>query len=115
LASITSHIHNSEDAAREICCFRFCFSQEPKAEALPGPWPCLQLLSWVAVLFPVLWPGGFQAHYSGEWAWCPRQWCRDMTQRYPARWVDGPLASALVAPARVFSGSSPGGYWSIVI
>ena len=45
-------ILGKEDAAREICCFSFCFSAEPKAEAeaAPGPQPCEQRLSRVAAL-----------------------------------------------------------------
>ena len=45
-------ILGKEDAAREICCFSFCFSAEPKAEAeaAPGPRPCEQRLSRVAAL-----------------------------------------------------------------
>ena len=67
MASLTvkAYLLGKEDAAREIRRFSFCFSPEPEAEAeaAPGPRPCERLLSLVAALFPMLRPGGFQAHY----------------------------------------------------
>lgn len=72
MASLTvkAYLLGKEDAAREIRRFSFCFSPEPEAEAeaAAGPGPCERLLSRVAALFPVLRPGGFQAHYRGEQA-----------------------------------------------
>ncbi|TEA35387.1 hypothetical protein DBR06_SOUSAS21310012 [Sousa chinensis] len=70
MASLTvkAYLLGKEDAAREIRRFSFCFSAEPEAEAesTAGPRPCERLLSRVAALFPVLRPGGFQAHYRDE-------------------------------------------------
>lgn len=70
MASLTvkAYLLGKEDAAREIRRFSFCFSPEPEAEAeaAAGPGPCERLLSRVAALFPVLRPGGFQAHYRDE-------------------------------------------------
>uniref|UniRef100_A0A4W2ESW9 Sequestosome 1 n=1 Tax=Bos indicus x Bos taurus TaxID=30522 RepID=A0A4W2ESW9_BOBOX len=72
MASLTvkAYLLGKEDAAREIRRFSFCFSPEPEAEAeaAPGPRPCERLLSLVAALFPMLRPGGFQAHYRGWFA-----------------------------------------------
>uniref|UniRef100_A0A4W2FQ38 Sequestosome 1 n=1 Tax=Bos indicus x Bos taurus TaxID=30522 RepID=A0A4W2FQ38_BOBOX len=74
MASLTvkAYLLGKEDAAREIRRFSFCFSPEPEAEAeaAPGPRPCERLLSRVAALFPVLRPGGFQAHYRGRFCNC---------------------------------------------
>ena len=88
MASLTvkAYLLGKEDAAREIRRFSFCFSPEPEAEAeaAPGPRPCERLLSRVAALFPVLRPGGFQAHYRGERARRPRQPRGDVTQPCPA-------------------------------
>ena len=113
MASLTvkAYLLGKEDAAREIRRFSFCFSPEPEAEAeaAPGSRPCERLLSRVAALFPVLRPGGFQAHYRGERARRPRERCGDVTQPCPAGRVNGPFASALAAPAGIFSRSSPGG------
>ncbi|XP_032767536.1 sequestosome-1 isoform X3 [Rattus rattus] len=68
MASLTvkAYLLGKEEAAREIRRFSFCFSPEPEAEAAAGPGPCQRLLSRVAVLFPALRPGGFQAHYRDE-------------------------------------------------
>lgn len=68
MASLTvkAYLLGKEEAAREIRRFSFCFSPEPEAEAAAGPGPCERLLSRVAVLFPSLRPGGFQAHYRDE-------------------------------------------------
>ncbi|NP_001380815.1 sequestosome-1 isoform 5 [Rattus norvegicus] len=68
MASLTvkAYLLGKEEAAREIRRFSFCFSPEPEAEAAAGPGPCERLLSRVAVLFPALRPGGFQAHYRDE-------------------------------------------------
>lgn len=68
MASLTvkAYLLGKEEAAREIRRFSFCFSPEPEAEAAAGPGPCQRLLSRVAVLFPALRPGGFQAHYRGK-------------------------------------------------
>lgn len=66
--TVKAYLLGKEEAAREIRRFSFCFSPEPEAEAeaAAGPGPCERLLSRVAVLFPALRPGGFQAHYRGE-------------------------------------------------
>lgn len=94
MASLTvkAYLLGKEDAAREIRRFSFCFSPEPEAEAeaAPGPRPCERLLSRVAALFPVLRPGGFQAHYRGERARRPRQRCGAVTQPCPAGRANGP-------------------------
>lgn len=70
MASLTvkAYLLGKEEAAREIRRFSFSFSPEPEAEAqaAAGPGPCERLLSRVAVLFPTLRPGGFQAHYRDE-------------------------------------------------
>ncbi|GAB1296011.1 Sequestosome-1 [Apodemus speciosus] len=68
MASLTvkAYLLGKEEAAREIRRFSFSFSPEPEAEAQAGPGPCERLLSRVAVLFPTLRPGGFQAHYRDE-------------------------------------------------
>nr|XP_021507403.1 sequestosome-1 isoform X2 [Meriones unguiculatus] len=66
--TVKAYLLGKEEAAREIRRFSFCFSPEPEAEAeaAAGPGPCERLLSRVAVLFPALRPGGFQAHYRDE-------------------------------------------------
>lgn len=66
--TVKAYLLGKEEATREIRRFSFCFSPEPEAEAqaAAGPGPCERLLSRVAVLFPTLRPGGFQAHYRGE-------------------------------------------------
>ena len=66
--TVKAYLLGKEEATREIRRFSFCFSPEPEAEAqaAAGPGPCERLLSRVAVLFPTLRPGGFQAHYRDE-------------------------------------------------
>nr|2KTR_A Chain A, Sequestosome-1 [Rattus norvegicus] len=64
--TVKAYLLGKEEAAREIRRFSFCFSPEPEAEAAAGPGPSERLLSRVAVLFPALRPGGFQAHYRAE-------------------------------------------------
>lgn len=64
--TVKAYLLGKEETAREIRRFSFCFSPEPEAEAVASPGPCERLLSRVAVLFPALRPGGFQAHYRGE-------------------------------------------------
>lgn len=66
--TVKAYLLGKEEAAREIRRFSFCLSPEPEAEAeaAAGPGPCERLLARVAALFPVLRPGGFQAHYRGE-------------------------------------------------
>ncbi|XP_058524812.1 sequestosome-1 isoform X2 [Ochotona princeps] len=66
--TVKAYLLGKEEAAREIRRFSFCFSPEPEAEAeaAAGPGPCERLLARVAALFPVLRPGGFQAHYRDE-------------------------------------------------
>ncbi|XP_040851494.1 sequestosome-1 isoform X1 [Ochotona curzoniae] len=66
--TVKAYLLGKEEAAREIRRFSFCLSPEPEAEAeaAAGPGPCERLLARVAALFPVLRPGGFQAHYRDE-------------------------------------------------
>uniref|UniRef100_A0A8C5KE62 Sequestosome 1 n=1 Tax=Jaculus jaculus TaxID=51337 RepID=A0A8C5KE62_JACJA len=66
--TVKAYLLGKEEVAREIRRFSFCVSPEPEAEAeaAAGPGPCERLLSRVAALFPVLRPGGFQAHYRDE-------------------------------------------------
>lgn len=114
MASLTvkAYLLGKEDAAREIRRFSFCFSPEPEAEAesTAGPRPCERLLSRVAALFPVLRPGGFQAHYRGERPGALRQRRGVVTQSCPAGGVAVSFfSSGLVASAGVCSGCSLGG------
>ena len=106
MASLTvkAYLLGKEDAAREIRRFSFCFSPEPEADAesTAGSRPCERLLSRVAALFPVLRPGGFQAHYRGERAGRPKAAARGRDAVLPCR--RGGCPFFLVGPGGVCGG-----------